>query len=252
MNTITYINHATVLIQFEDYTILTDPVYTLAISYYIPRLRKRGIPFDELPPIDFILLSHNDYDHLNMKTLRQLSRKNQSTVLVPRGLKNYGVRAGFSTVQEMEWWERSEFENLTITCVPAKHRGTRMFWDRNRSIACGYCIEYEGACIYFAGDTAYSPDFKALGEKFNIDVALLPIGAYKPFDWFKDIHLNPKTAIQAMADLRAKHLVPIHWGTFKISDELMSEPPEWLRSEAVEYGVSEQVHILKNGEKFFL
>lgn len=150
----------------------------------------------------------------------------------------------------MKWWEKYKHEKISISCVPAKHKGKRNRWERNESLYCGYVIESNNGSAYFAGDTAYGEHFNEIGKRFTIDVALLPIGAYKPYEWFKNIHLNPKTALQAFLDLKAKHFVPIHWGTFKISDEPLHEPPILLQQEAEELGIIEKVHILENGKSF--
>jgi L-ascorbate metabolism protein UlaG (beta-lactamase superfamily) len=248
--TITLINHATVLIQVDGVNILTDPVYSNTISFFIPRLGKPGIPFDDLPPIHLILISHSDYDHLNLRTLRRLRKKHDASIVVPNGLANYARRTGFEKVIEMNWWDEKIHDDVLITAVPAQHSGTRMLVDRGKSLACGYVLQSESGSVYFAGDTGYGDFLKEIGAKFSLDVALLPIGAYKPHDWFKNIHLNPHSAVQAFLDLRATNLVPIHWGTFKISDEPMSEPPILLMKEAARCGVQDRVHILHNGECF--
>ncbi|MGH2567968.1 MAG: MBL fold metallo-hydrolase [Bacteroidota bacterium] len=250
--TITLINHATVLIQLDDTNILTDPIYSQTISFFIPRLKKPGIAFRDLPPIHLILISHSDYDHLNLRTLRRLRRNHQAAIILPHGLANYGARTGFTTVLEMNWWDEYQKNSVRITCVPAKHSGTRTWLDKNRSLACGYLIQSKNAAVYFSGDTGYGDFFKDIASKCSLDAALLPIGAYKPYNWFKNIHLNPQTAIRAFLDLRAKHLIPMHWGTFKISDEAMDEPPLLLAKEAERVGVREKVHILGNGESFRL
>ena len=149
----------------------------------------------------------------------------------------------------MEWWETIALRGLTITCVPAKHFTGRKPWDRNGTKPSGYVIQSGRASVYFAGDTAYDVGiFRELRQQFSLDIALLPIGAYKPHAWFKNIHLNPPEALQAFLDTGAAMMVPIHWGTFKISDEPMSEPPEWLMKEARARGVDEKVRVLANGE----
>ena len=250
MPTITLINHATALLQLAGVNILTDPVYSLTLGFYIPRLRKPGIPFNELPRIDIILISHADYDHLNLRTLRGLRRKNQSTIVFPHGLSKYGRRSGFSNVFELNLWDKVETNNLRITCVPAKHSNKRLPWDRKSTLAGGYVIESTNSAVYFAGDTGYGEHFGEIAQRFSIDVALLPVGAYKPYEWFKEIHLNPETAVTAFTDLKAKTLIPIHWGTFKISDEPLGEPPILLKEHAQRAGIQEKVHVLKNGESF--
>jgi len=247
---ITLINHATVLIQLDGVNILTDPIYSNTISFFIPRLKKPGIAFRDLPPIHVIFVSHSDYDHLNLRTLRKLSRHHLSTIIVPRGLAPYARRAGFSNIVELQWAEDYGYEDMRIVCVPAKHTGTRMFFDKSRSLACGYMMTSKTQTIYFSGDTGYDSLFQDLAAQFSVDVALLPIGAYQPYEWFKHIHLNPETALQAFRDLEASHLVPFHWGTFKISDEPMKEPPLLLAREAERLGIAKQVHILENGESF--
>jgi L-ascorbate metabolism protein UlaG (beta-lactamase superfamily) len=249
-NKITFINHASALIQLNGVNILTDPVYSRTVSFFLVRLKPPGIPIQQLPPLHHILISHNHYDHLNLRTLRRLRRRHEASILFPRGVARYGKRAGFQHVAELSWWETFVTDGLKITCVPAKHFSGRMLWDHNRSLACGYVIESHGITVYYAGDTAYGEFLKEIAARFSIDVALLPIGAYKPYEWFKNIHMHPKQAVQALLDLRAKHLVPIHWGTFKISDEPRAEPPILLRQEAERLGLGHQVHILDNGESF--
>lgn len=249
-DSVTFINHATVLIRLNGCALLTDPVYSFSVSYFLPRLKKPGIPFDRLPPIDDVLISHNHYDHLNLRTLRRIRKAFNPTIIVPRGVARYARRTGFQKIVELDWWQQFESGKVKVTSVPARHFSGRMLWDRNRSGYCGYVITSGAKSVYFAGDTAYDTLFGQVASKFSIDVALLPIGAYKPYEWFKKIHLNPQSAIQAFSDLHAKHLVPIHWGTFKISDEPMAEPPGLLQEEAERRGISDRVHILGNGESF--
>jgi len=247
-NRITFINHATVLIQFGKTVILTDPVYSWSVSYFLPRLKKPGIPFNSLPSVDLIAVSHNHYDHLNFRTLRRLRRRNQCAIVMAQGDGRYARRLGFDRIHELKWWENVELNGITITAVPAVHFSGRTPWSRNRSAASGYVFQSNGKSVYFAGDTAGGDFLDELASRFSLTVALLPIGAYKPHDWFKDIHLNPRTAIEAFQRCEARYLMPIHWGTFKISDEPMSEPPQLLREEARKAGIEERVRILQNGE----
>ena len=244
---ITFINHATVLIQINGVNIITDPIYSSSVGWVAPRLQRPGIPFEELPHIDLILISHNDYDHLSMRTLRKLRRQNQSTVLVPIGDAKYAHKAGFTEVFELNFWEKFERYGTRITCVPAKHKGNRMPLQRNKQLCCGYVIERDSKVIYFAGDTGYGEHFREISSHFLLNVAMLPIGAYKPHEWFREIHLNPQMAIKAFLDLKAKLLIPIHWGTFKISDEPLREPPILLLEEAKRFGIVDSVRILENG-----
>jgi L-ascorbate metabolism protein UlaG (beta-lactamase superfamily) len=245
---ITLINHATLLMEMDGVTILTDPIYSRTVSFMFPRQQKPGIPFEDLPPIDTIVVSHSDYDHLNVKTLRRLRRKKSSTVVVPSGLTRYVQKAGFDDVIELLSWESHEQQGLSIICTPAKHHSKRTAWDRTGSSCCGFVIQSKNHTMYFAGDTGYGEFFAELGSRFSIDVALLPIGAYKPERWFKNLHLHPATAVKAFLDLKARHLIPYHWGTFWISDEPMAEPPRLLLAEAQHLHLEDRIHVLKNGE----
>jgi L-ascorbate metabolism protein UlaG (beta-lactamase superfamily) len=244
---ITLINHATVLIQIDDVNIITDPIYSRSVGWIAPRMQKAGIPFDNLPRIDYILISHNDYDHLSVQTLRRLRRRNQSMVIVPFGDAKYACRAGFTNVREMNLWQTFDNNSIRITCVPAKHKSNRMPFQRIKHLCCGYVIEKNDCAVYFAGDTGYGDHFKEISSHFSISAALLPIGAYKPYEWFREIHLHPQTAVRAFLDLKAELLIPIHWGTFKISDEPLAEPPVLLLEEAGRCGITSKLRILENG-----
>lgn len=250
MPTVTFINHATVLIRIDGTTLLTDPVFSKTVGFIIPRLRAPGISLNRLPDVDATLISHADYDHLNLKSLRAIRRRNTQSIVLPRGLGSYGRRLDFPEVFELDLWQKVEIRGARITCVPAQHSSSRIPWNRKRALACGYVIEAGDGTVYFAGDTGYGEHFKEIGRRFALDVVLLPIGAYKPERWFRNIHLNPATAISAFRDLGARELVPIHWGTFKISDEPMREPPQWLRIEAERAGLAGRIHILENGDKY--
>ena len=245
---ITFINHATLLVQMNGINILTDPIYSRTVSFAFPRRQKPGIPFEDLPPIDYIVVSHSDYDHLNIKTLRMLRRRGLSTLVIPRGLARYAQKVGIDNVVEVSTWESYERPGLTITCTPAKHHSKRTAWDRTGSACCGFVLQTKDHTVYFAGDTGYAEFFAELGSRFSIDAALLPIGAYKPERWFKNLHLHPATAFRAFLDLKALHLIPYHWGTFWISDEPMAEPPQLLLAESERFGLRDKVHILNNGE----
>ena len=147
----------------------------------------------------------------------------------------------------MNLWDKFELDHIRITCVPAKHKSNRMPLQREKQLCCGYVIQSNGKGVYFAGDTGYGEHFKEIASRFSIHIAILPIGAYKPHSWFKEIHLNPQTAIQAFLDLKADMLVPIHWGTFKISDEPLREPPLLLLEEAKRIGITDKIRVLENG-----
>jgi L-ascorbate metabolism protein UlaG (beta-lactamase superfamily) len=245
---ITLINHATILIEMDGAVVLTDPIYSRTVAWTIPRRKKPGMLFEILPPIDAILVSHSDYDHLNLKTLRMLRRKGSSLFVAPSGLGRYGRRAGFAEVAELAPWESIGKSGITITGTPAKHHSKRTAWDRTDSSCCGFVIRSAHHTVYFAGDTGYADFFSEIATRYSIDVALLPIGAYKPEKWFKNLHLDPATAVRAFLDLKARHFVPYHWGTFWLSDEPMDEPPRLLMEEARKFRLEESIHVLENGE----
>ncbi len=228
--------------------ILTDPTYNFSVGFIAPRMQKPGIPFKQLPNIDVILISHNDYDHLSIRTLRRLRRRHQSTVIGPLGDRKYVLRAGFSRGEEMNVWESLEAEGLTIHCVPAKHKSSRSLFQRDKRLCCGYVVERHGKSVFFAGDTGYGGHFTEIGERNHPEVALLPIGGYKPAKWLSETHLDPQGTLRAFLDLGARILVPVHWGTFKISDEPLREPPTLLMQEARRLNVVDRVRVLANGE----
>ena len=244
---ITMINHASLLIQIGNTNIITDPTYAHSVGWIAPRMQKAGIPFEDLPRIDIILISHNDYDHLNTPTLRKLRKRHRTHIIVPKGDATYAENAGFTSFTEMKEWDTYENGLVRITCVPAKHKSNRPLFQCGKRMCCGYVIESLNNTIYFAGDTGYGTHFKEIASRFSITAALLPIGAYKPHNWFKEIHLNPTTAIQAFIDLKAEMFIPMHWGTFKISDEPLQEPPLLLHEEAKRIGITGKIRLLKNG-----
>ncbi len=247
-SSITFINHATVLIQLDGVNILTDPTYNHSVGLIAPRMQKPGIPFDQLPQIDLLLISHNDYDHLSLRTLRRLRRRHQSPVCVPSGDGKYVLKSGLTNIMEMNWWDSCGVAGVTVHCVPAKHKSSRTLFQRKKKLCCGYVVERGGKTVYFAGDTGFGGHFREIGERHKLIVALLPIGAYKPVNWLRETHLDPGTAMAAFLDLKADMFVPIHWGTFKISDEPLREPPVLLLREAERLRLTECVRILENGE----
>ncbi len=247
----TFIGHATVLIQLDGKNILTDPNYSDSV-WTRQRITRPGIAFDNLPPIDIILISHNHYDHLDADTIKALGP--QRHYFVPMGLKNWFAELGITQVQELNWWKSTDFDGLKITFVPAQHFSKRGVFDANTTAWGGWVVEGKQNSFYFAGDTGYFPGFAEIGKRFpGIDVAMLPIGAYEPAWFMQPMHVNPEEALQAFADLRAKRFIPIHWGTFKMSDEFMDEPLIRLNKRVEELGISgDRIWILKHGETRFL
>jgi L-ascorbate metabolism protein UlaG (beta-lactamase superfamily) len=243
----TFVGHATVLLQWKGLNILTDPNF--APRVIVPkRLVEPGIPLDRLPALDVVVVSHAHFDHLVKPSLRKLAK--DVPIIVPSGLAELITPLGFRRVHELDWWQVYDGEGFKVIHVPAKHWGRRTPRDRDRGYG-GFVIERHGHHVYFAGDTAYFKGFQEIGRAFPIELALLPIGAYKPPS-FRQVHCNPEDALQAFADLQARYMVPIHWGTFRLSHEPIHEPTAWLAQLIADQGVDDRVRILQHGQTFVL
>jgi L-ascorbate metabolism protein UlaG (beta-lactamase superfamily) len=239
---ITWIGHASFLIQFTDLNVLVDPNFANWL-FLLKRIKRSGLKIRDLPPIDLVLLTHAHFDHFHKPTLRRLPHPKIG--VMPWGVGDLAHDLGFARVIELEWWERFAHQDWQVTLVPSKHWGARTLHDHHRGYG-GFVLEHQGRKIYHAGDSAYFDGFKEIGERLAPDVALLPIGAYHP-ETFRNVHMGPDQAIQAFKDLRAQCLVPMHYGTFRLSFEAIDEPPRWLRQLADEQGLSPQVRILDEG-----
>ena len=232
--TVTWVGHSSLLIQLNGLNLLTDPMWSeraSPVQFAGPRRWVApGIPFEDLPPLDIILQSHNHYDHLDAGTVRRLAQTHpQASWIVPLGLASFvqkrGARAG--SVVELDWWGEWSVGSLRIAATPAQHFSSRGIGDRGDTLWCGFALTAANERrVYFAGDTGYHPEFGAIGERYGpFDVALMPIGAYEPRWFMRYLHMNPEEAIAAFRALNAQVMVPIHWGTFKLTDEAMDEPP---------------------------
>jgi L-ascorbate metabolism protein UlaG (beta-lactamase superfamily) len=231
---ITFVNHSTFLLQLNGVNILTDPMWSQRaspVSWAGPRrFRPPGIRFEDLPPIDIVLLSHDHYDHMDMPTLRRLQERHAPTIYT--GLKNAALlaRHGIGNIAELDWWqETTACRDLWITAVPAQHFSGRALV-RDRRLWCGFVLQTEGTCIYFAGDTASGPHTAQIAAKVpRIDLAILPIGAYRP-EWFMgEVHMSPDEAVAAHLQLGARVSIAGHFGTFDLADDGEDEPVERLR-----------------------
>ncbi len=227
---VTFVNHATMLLQFKGYNILTDPIWSERPSPFQwvghKRVREPGIAWEDLPKIDAVIISHNHYDHMDEATLARLKERDQPLILIPLGDKAYLNSFGVDRIEEMDWWqERKINDELKIVFTPARHWSGRWLNDRYESLWGSYTIIYRGHHIYFGGDTGYGPHFKAIEERLGpMDLAFLPIGAYEPRWFMKDYHMNPAEAVLAHKDLGSKKSLGIHFGTFQLTDESIEQP----------------------------
>jgi L-ascorbate metabolism protein UlaG (beta-lactamase superfamily) len=239
---LTWIGHASFLLQTPEHNILIDPNWANWLVV-IRRLKRAGIAIHDLPNISLVLITHAHFDHLNRRTLRQVAE--QQPIAVPSGVKSLVQDLGFEHVLEMDWWDTWELKNLKITFTPAKHWGARMLIDKHRGYG-GYCIEYKGRRIYHAGDSTYFPGFKEIGERLAPEITLMPIGAYEPPS-FRDVHITPEQAVTAFQELKSKVMIPMHWGTYRLSYEPMHEPAQRLLLAGAKAGILSQIKFLVEG-----
>jgi L-ascorbate metabolism protein UlaG (beta-lactamase superfamily) len=230
---VTFIGHATFLIQTAAGNILTDPMYSQRaspMSWIGPhRVRQAAVRFDDLPPISTVLLSHNHYDHCDRSTLRKLAKRFNPLVVTPLGNERLVRSAGIQRVDELDWWETSTSGSHEITSTPAHHFSARTPFDRNRSLWSGFTLRVGKAHIYFAGDTAYAGFFRDIPRRLGpIDLALLPIGAYEPRWFMQTVHMNPAEAVEAHLELDARRSIAMHFGTFQLTSEGIDDPPRAL------------------------
>ncbi|UCH11415.1 MAG: MBL fold metallo-hydrolase [Fidelibacterota bacterium] len=255
---VTWIGHATCLVQMNGLNILTDPIFSdraSPVQSAGPR-RVTPLPLDpaRLPDIDLVLISHNHYDHLDQGTVRLLAKDHNPTWLVPLGLKAWFAKQGISRVVELDWWDRVDLPSGEAVCVPAKHFASRTPWDRNKVLWASWVISSGEHRIYFSGDTGYGEHLSGIGNRYGpFDLALLPIGSYQP-EWFMlPVHMNPQQAVQAHVDLHARKSLGIHWGTFILSDEPIQEPPRLFVESARQAGLAEdEIIVLQHGQTLVL
>lgn len=252
--TVTWVGHATLLIQLDGVNILTDPQWSdraSPVAFAGPRrVSAPGLRFEDLPPIHVVVISHDHYDHLDEATVKRLAAAHRPRFLVPLGLKEWFAGIGITDVEELDWWGHREERGLTITCVPAQHFSGRTLWDRNRRLWSGWVIAGPAKRFYIAGDTAYFAGFKEIGARLGpFDLAAMPIGAYVPSVIMQASHVTPEEALRAFSDVRGERFLAIHWGTFDLAEEPLEEPPQRLLGEARRLGLNpEHIWVLKHGE----
>jgi L-ascorbate metabolism protein UlaG (beta-lactamase superfamily) len=226
---VTFIGHATFLIQTAAGNILTDPIYSRRagpFNLFGPRrVRPPAVRFDDLPPISTVLLSHNHYDHCDRRTLRAIAKRFDPVVVTPLGNGVLVRSTGIRRVEELDWWQDATLAPLPITLTPAQHFSARTPFDRNRALWGGFVLQVGGVRLFFAGDSAYAPLFREVGQRLGpIALALLPIGAYEPRWFMKSVHMNPAEAVQAHIDLEAAESIAMHFGTFRMTAEGIDAP----------------------------
>lgn len=231
----TFVNHATFLIQVDGLNILTDPIWSERASPFSfigpKRARPPGIAFDDLPPIDIVVISHNHYDHLNIETLKRLDERDHPLFIAGLGNKLLLDKIGIKNAIDLDWWhERRISDRVTVVGVPAQHFSGRGLFDRDRTLWMGHVIKTSVGNFFFAGDTGFGPHFQTIAQALSpIRVALIPIGAFMP-EWFMGpVHLSPQGAVDAARALGAQKSFGIHFGTFQLADDGQSEPLEKLK-----------------------
>ena len=243
-----WVGHATVLIRLAGVNMITDPLWGNP-SGYDCRLVPQAVPVDRLPDLDVVLISHGHREHLDLPTLKQLNP--EALYCVPLGLGRLVRNQGKRNMLEFDWWQSHDVRpGLTVTFVPAHHWSRRGLFDNNKALWGGWIVESGDTKVYYAGDTALAPVLNEIGRRFpEIDYAVLPVGAYEPRWYMKSMHMDPSDAVLAFADLGARFLIPVHWGTLQLGDEPPGEAPAALRKEAGKRGIPESaLRVLAIGE----
>jgi L-ascorbate metabolism protein UlaG (beta-lactamase superfamily) len=239
---LTWIGHASFLISWRGLNILVDPIWSLWLKV-IKRIRRPGIRIDHLPAVDLVLVTHAHFDHLDRRTLRRVA--SAQPIVVPRGVGNLVHDLGFDRVHELREWEHLDFGEVTITLTPCHHWGARVLHDRHRGFG-GFHLRLGQRTVFHCGDSAYFPGFKKIGSRLPVEIALLPIGAYEAPSR-REVHMNPEEAVQAFQELGAKYMVPMHYGSFRLSYEPLHEPLERLRRQVEQHQLKDAVKILHEG-----
>ena len=252
---VTFIGHAAFFVQMGGQSVLIDPNFARWL-FVLKRLRKPGLRIDDLPPIDLVLVTHAHFDHLHRPSLRAIVNHTRRlagrapTLIVPHHVFDLVSDLGFDEIIELDWWSHYRHGDLTVTHVPSRHWGARILKDSHRGYG-GYVLSSDKHSVYHAGDTAYFSGFREIGQRLSPEVALLPIGAYNP-EQFRNVHTSPGDATRAFVDLNARWMVPMHYGSFRLSHEPIDEPLQLLDKEAKKAGVKDRVIVLEEGlTKFF-
>jgi L-ascorbate metabolism protein UlaG (beta-lactamase superfamily) len=239
---LTWIGHASFLIQWQGLNIVVDPIWSLWLKI-IKRLRRPGFPLKHLPAIDLVLVTHAHFDHLDRRTLRRIAA--WQPIIVPDGVGNLVHNLGFNRVHELGPWDRVQVGEIQITLTPCHHWGARVLHDSHRGFG-GFHLKLGSRTIFHCGDSAYFPGFSEIGERLRTEIALLPIGAYDPPSR-REVHMNPEEAVKAFTELKAEVMVPMHYGSFRLSFEPPEEPLDRLRAEVNKHEMKGRVVVMEEG-----
>ena len=254
---VAFVGHATFLIQTQGVNLLVDPVWSERASplrFAGPkRVNPPGIDFDDLPPLDAILLTHNHYDHMDMATLKRLAHQRPCPIVTPLGNDTILAR-GIAKVdaRAYDWGDVARIGPLAVHLVPAQHWSARGLFDRRMALWCGFVIETAVGKIYVAGDTGYGDGrlFRDIFLKHGaMRLALLPIGAYEPRWFMREQHVDPEESVRMFEDVDAGQALGCHWGTFRLTDEAIDEPPKRLAVALERAGIApERFRAARPGE----
>lgn len=240
---VTWVGHSSFLLQMGSVNILLDPMWSERASPFSfagpKRISPPGVAFASLPPIDLVVISHDHYDHLDRATARRIVADHPSAEwLAPLETGAWLRKRGANVAAELDWWQTVRTHGLDVTCTPAQHFSGRRPTNRNSSLWCGWVIRAGERAVFFAGDTGRHPEFGAVTRRLGpFDAAFIPIGAYEPRWFMGPVHMAPDESVSAYADIIAENgsrrctFVAMHWGTFKLTDEPMDEPPRLTRGE---------------------
>ncbi len=246
---IVWLGHSTVLIRAGGKTIITDPVLW-DINFLIRRKTPFPIEPEKLPWVDYVLISHSHYDHLNTRSVRFLKEKSDPVFITGPGYEKYLKSHNITKHIVLDWWTDYRADNLSITALPVQHWSRRTLFDTNKMLWSSFIIESRGKRYYWIGDTGYYDGYKEIGARFGpIEVLLAPIGAYEPRWFMRDHHVNPEEALMIARDVIARNFIPIHWGTFDLTDEPLWLPIKHLK-EIHEEGKKPDLNILDHGGSY--
>lgn len=239
---ITWIGHASFYLQFAGHSVIVDPNWA---NWHGPVKRRRepGLDLHGLPEVDLVLVTHAHFDHLHKPSLKILQAR--EGIVVPKGSASLVRKLDFPAVHEVSVWDELDFDRLQIIHTPSHHWGARFLHDTHRDYG-GYIVKAGDKTVFHCGDSAYFDGFEEIGKRYDIDIALMPIGAYEAPSG-RDVHMDPEEAVRAFVEIGAKLMIPMHYGTFPLGNEPHDEPVERLLAEADRLGISEQVLIPEEG-----